>query len=48
MRARLEKSEHLGVCTQAWVGCDFCSSHTDSERLGRGVGMGSGKNTETI
>lgn len=40
--------EHMGVCTQVWVGSDFQSSYTDSEPLGRGIVMGSGNNTETI
>lgn len=41
-------AEHMGVCTQVWVGSDFQSSYTDSEPLGRGVVLGSGKNTKTI
>lgn len=42
-------AKHTGVHTQVWgVGSDFQSSYTDSEPLGRGVVMGSGKNTETI
>lgn len=41
-------AKHTGICTQVWVGSDFQRGYTDSEPLGRGVVMGSGKNTETI